>query len=60
VLDDYSLSDNLLEIRDDDGNTLATGSARDYVESTLDFTPPVAGYYVIAVQVAEKYELFVR
>jgi len=60
VLDDYSLSYNLLEIRDDDGKTLATGLAKDYVESTLDFTPPVAGYYVIAVQAEEKYEMFVR
>lgn len=36
------------------------GIVKNYVESYLDFTAPSDGYYVISVQVAELYELFVR
>lgn len=60
VLDDYSLSYNNLEIQDDEGNRLASGYAKDYIESTLDYTARVDGYYVISVQSTGKYDLDVR
>lgn len=60
VLDDYSLSDNQMHIEDDNGNVLAHAVIKDYVQSTLDYTADVDGYYVISIWVAERYELTVR
>jgi hypothetical protein len=60
LLDDYSLADNRFELQSDDGATQAVGVVKSYVESKLDFTAPVAGYYVILVRVYEEYALTVR
>jgi hypothetical protein len=60
VLDDYSLADNRFELQSDDGATQAVGVIKNYIESKLDFTARVAGYYVILVRVYEEYSLTVR
>ena len=60
LLNDYSLSDNRFEIQDDTGKGLAPGVVRNYIESTLDYTAPADGFYLISVWVAERYELYVE
>ena len=60
VLEDHSLSDNHMEIQDDAGKALAQAVYRNYVVSTLDYTASADGYYVISIEVAESYDLFVQ
>jgi hypothetical protein len=60
ILEDYSLSDNLFEMRNEKGDILAVGLVKNYVESDLSFRAPADGYYVISVQVEYRYVLTVR
>lgn len=60
ILDDYSLSDNHMEIQDDAGHPVAPAVVKDYVRSTIDYAARVDGYYVISLWVAERYELSVQ
>jgi hypothetical protein len=60
VLDDYSLNDNRLRIENDQGQSVAYGIAHDYVESTLDYTARVDGYYTIIIEGTSQYGLVVR
>ena len=60
VLLDYSLSSNNLQMQDDSGRILAMGIEKDYVESGLSYSAPTTGYYVISMQVVERYTLDVQ
>ena len=60
VLEDHSLSDFSLEIQDDNGQTVAVGVYRSYMDAFLNYGAPVDGYYVIGVQAVEAYLLSVK
>jgi hypothetical protein len=60
VLEDYSLSINRFDLQNEYGETVATATDRNYVESDLEFTAPADGYYTITVHVEERYRLTVR
>lgn len=60
ILEDYSLSDNVLQLESQAGGVVAIGVAKDYVESNLNYQVTSSGYYVVLVKVYEKYLLTIK
>ncbi|MEO5590250.1 MAG: hypothetical protein ABIS03_11740 [Gemmatimonadaceae bacterium] len=60
ILEDYSLSSNVLQLESQTGDVVAIGVAKDYVESDLNYEVRSSGYYVILVKVYERYVLTIN